>query len=278
MDLAGDGDIRAKEACVENSELPSRERIAQGSRLRESAEPSPRQRTTAAMSRDKSDGGGKDNGLEYEVREYGQENEDERSDNGQESNDESDPGGAKYTNVNYPDRKNSKGQIRKKSTDSHAAFKTAMLEAESAVASSKDALKTVSAAYGSPLSIPQTATVQPLQQLQQQPQPTMFGNVIRTSTSSPSPSSSASSSAAPTQLGTLTASTIHSSSSANSAVKTSDNVRTLYACVGEHESELSFEPNQIITGVRPSLEPGWLEGCLDGKIGLVPENYVEFVA
>ena len=24
-------------------------------------------------------------------------------------------------------------------------------------------------------------------------------------------------------------------------------VRTLYACVGEHESELSFEPNQVIT-------------------------------
>ena len=29
--------------------------------------------------------------------------------------------------------------------------------------------------------------------------------------------------------------------------------------------------------VRPSLEPGWLEGCLDGKRGLVPENYVEFL-
>ena len=24
-------------------------------------------------------------------------------------------------------------------------------------------------------------------------------------------------------------------------------VRTLYACVGEHESELNFEPNQLIT-------------------------------
>jgi hypothetical protein len=54
-------------------------------------------------------------------------------------------------------------------------------------------------------------------------------------------------------------------------------VRTLYACVGEHESELNFEPNQVITDVRPSLEPGWLEGCLDGKRGLVPENYVEFL-
>jgi len=54
-------------------------------------------------------------------------------------------------------------------------------------------------------------------------------------------------------------------------------VRTLYACVGEHETELSFEPNQIISSVRPSLEPGWLEGNLDGKVGLVPENYVEYV-
>lgn len=54
-------------------------------------------------------------------------------------------------------------------------------------------------------------------------------------------------------------------------------VRTLYACVGEHDTELSFEPNQIITSIRSSLEPGWLEGCLDGKFGLVPENYVEFI-
>lgn len=55
-------------------------------------------------------------------------------------------------------------------------------------------------------------------------------------------------------------------------------VRTLYACVGEHETELSFEPNAVITGVRPSLEPGWLEGTLEGKVGLVPENYVEFLS
>lgn len=52
-------------------------------------------------------------------------------------------------------------------------------------------------------------------------------------------------------------------------------VRTLYACLGENDGELSFEPNQIITNVRSSLEPGWLEGTLNGKSGLVPENYVE---
>lgn len=52
-------------------------------------------------------------------------------------------------------------------------------------------------------------------------------------------------------------------------------VRTLYACLGESEGELSFEPNQIITGVTPSGEPGWLRGTLNGRSGLVPENYVE---
>lgn len=52
-------------------------------------------------------------------------------------------------------------------------------------------------------------------------------------------------------------------------------VRTLYACLGESEGELSFEPNQIITNVAPSPEPGWLRGTLNGRTGLVPENYVE---
>ncbi|KAJ8940220.1 hypothetical protein NQ314_010782 [Rhamnusium bicolor] len=52
-------------------------------------------------------------------------------------------------------------------------------------------------------------------------------------------------------------------------------VRTLYACLGEHDGELSFEPNQIITNVKISQEPGWLEGTLNGKTGLIPENYVE---
>ncbi|XP_046747787.1 rho GTPase-activating protein Graf [Diprion similis] len=52
-------------------------------------------------------------------------------------------------------------------------------------------------------------------------------------------------------------------------------VRTLYACMAENDGELSFEPNQIITNVKNSLEPGWLEGTLNGKTGLVPRNYVE---
>ncbi|KAG8197864.1 hypothetical protein JTE90_024263 [Oedothorax gibbosus] len=68
-----------------------------------------------------------------------------------------------------------------------------------------------------------------------------------------------------------------SSSSSSSSVPSGNGrrVRTLYACVGENESELSFEPNQIIYNVRQSREPGWLEGCLNGRSGLIPENYVE---
>lgn len=74
----------------------------------------------------------------------------------------------------------------------------------------------------------------------------------------------------------------------------------MYACLGEHDGELSFEPNQIITNgtmalqirilvfvlivcvcviisVKSSQEPGWLEGTLNGKTGLIPENYVEIL-
>ena len=35
---------------------------------------------------------------------------------------------------------------------------------------------------------------------------------------------------------------------------------------------------KFIFSVRPSLEPGWLEGNLDGRRGLVPENYVEYIS
>ncbi|XP_072040049.1 rho GTPase-activating protein 26-like isoform X3 [Amphiura filiformis] len=52
-------------------------------------------------------------------------------------------------------------------------------------------------------------------------------------------------------------------------------VRTLYACDADNESELSFSANQIIVNVRASKERGWLLGTLNGKTGLIPENYVE---
>lgn len=54
-------------------------------------------------------------------------------------------------------------------------------------------------------------------------------------------------------------------------------VRTLYQCTAENDQELSFEPNQIIDNAHPSNEPGWLIGTLNGKDGLIPENYVEYL-
>ena len=54
-------------------------------------------------------------------------------------------------------------------------------------------------------------------------------------------------------------------------------MRTIYACAADHGSELSFEANQIIVNVKLSQEPGWLEGTLNGKVGLIPANYVEFL-
>ncbi|XP_037834811.1 rho GTPase-activating protein 26 isoform X2 [Kryptolebias marmoratus] len=51
--------------------------------------------------------------------------------------------------------------------------------------------------------------------------------------------------------------------------------RALYACKAEHDSELSFIAGTIFENVHASREPGWLEGTLDGRTGLIPENYVE---
>ncbi|CAH3045582.1 unnamed protein product [Pocillopora meandrina] len=61
------------------------------------------------------------------------------------------------------------------------------------------------------------------------------------------------------------------------ATKTPKKVRTIYPCVAENSSELSFDAGMVISNVRPSKEPGWLEGTLNGRTGLVPENYVETI-
>uniref|UniRef100_A0A7N9CMV0 Rho GTPase-activating protein 26 n=1 Tax=Macaca fascicularis TaxID=9541 RepID=A0A7N9CMV0_MACFA len=53
--------------------------------------------------------------------------------------------------------------------------------------------------------------------------------------------------------------------------------KALYACKAEHDSELSFTAGTVFDNVHPSQEPGWLEGTLNGKTGLIPENYVEFL-
>ncbi|KAM4676276.1 rho GTPase-activating protein 26 isoform 4-T4 [Discoglossus pictus] len=75
--------------------------------------------------------------------------------------------------------------------------------------------------------------------------------------SSPMPTSSTSSDSSPTNL--------------------PRKAKALYACKAEHDSELSFTAGTVFENVHPSQEPGWLEGTLNGKTGLIPENYVEFL-
>ena len=55
-------------------------------------------------------------------------------------------------------------------------------------------------------------------------------------------------------------------------------VKALCACVKEDETHLSFEPGDVITGVRPAawlFNPRWLEGTLNGRVGLVYTKDVE---
>ncbi|KAF7710087.1 hypothetical protein HF521_008959 [Silurus meridionalis] len=53
--------------------------------------------------------------------------------------------------------------------------------------------------------------------------------------------------------------------------------KAVYPCEAEHDSELSFQVGAIFHAVTPSREPGWLEGELEGKRGLIPQNYVEIL-
>uniref|UniRef100_A0A8D3EA42 Rho GTPase activating protein 10 n=1 Tax=Scophthalmus maximus TaxID=52904 RepID=A0A8D3EA42_SCOMX len=53
--------------------------------------------------------------------------------------------------------------------------------------------------------------------------------------------------------------------------------KAVYPCEAEHDSELSFQVGAIFNSVIHSREPGWLEGELEGKRGLIPENYVELL-
>ncbi|XP_024115732.1 rho GTPase-activating protein 10 [Oryzias melastigma] len=53
--------------------------------------------------------------------------------------------------------------------------------------------------------------------------------------------------------------------------------KAVYPCEAEHDSELSFQAGAIFNAVIQSREPGWLEGELEGKRGLIPENYVEML-
>ncbi|XP_053316669.1 rho GTPase-activating protein 10 [Spea bombifrons] len=53
--------------------------------------------------------------------------------------------------------------------------------------------------------------------------------------------------------------------------------KAVFPCEAEHSSELSFQVGAVFEDVHYSREPGWLEGTLNGKTGLIPQNYVEFL-
>uniref|UniRef100_A0A8C5DLI5 Rho GTPase activating protein 10 n=1 Tax=Gouania willdenowi TaxID=441366 RepID=A0A8C5DLI5_GOUWI len=55
------------------------------------------------------------------------------------------------------------------------------------------------------------------------------------------------------------------------------NSKAVFPCEAEHDSELSFQVGAIFNAVAQSREPGWLEGELEGKRGLIPQNYVEML-
>ena len=55
--------------------------------------------------------------------------------------------------------------------------------------------------------------------------------------------------------------------------------RKVWIIVPDCVEKAALKWNSILfsISVRPSKEPGWLEGYLNGKRGLIPENYVEFI-
>uniref|UniRef100_A0A665UK82 Rho GTPase-activating protein 26 n=1 Tax=Echeneis naucrates TaxID=173247 RepID=A0A665UK82_ECHNA len=96
--------------------------------------------------------------------------------------------------------------------------------------------------------------------------------------SSPQPMSSASSDSSPIRLANIICLNIYFYND-NDGKNSTDarKARALYACKAEHDSELSFIAGTVFENVHASREPGWLEGTLDGRTGLIPENYVEFL-
>ena len=56
-------------------------------------------------------------------------------------------------------------------------------------------------------------------------------------------------------------------------------VQALCACEGIDETHLSFEPGAVMTEVRPAawMQARWLEGALDGRVGLIYEEHVKYL-
>lgn len=48
-----------------------------------------------------------------------------------------------------------------------------------------------------------------------------------------------------------------------------------YEYIALHDDELTLRPGDIIKNVRYIEEDGWMEGDLNGKRGLFPDNFVK---
>lgn len=48
-----------------------------------------------------------------------------------------------------------------------------------------------------------------------------------------------------------------------------------YEYEGAHEDELTLRPGDVIKHVRRVEEEGWMEGELNGKRGVFPDNFVK---
>ncbi len=50
--------------------------------------------------------------------------------------------------------------------------------------------------------------------------------------------------------------------------------KVTYSYTPDNEDELTLQPGQIVEVIK-EVEEGWLEGSLDGKVGVFPSNFVE---
>ncbi|GAV02294.1 hypothetical protein RvY_12883 [Ramazzottius varieornatus] len=157
-------------------------------------------------------------------------------------------------------RKNSDGTVTAKPLTSWSAENGSELGNSGTRSGSTSTRGSVQSLQGKPQSAgkPERATVLPV-----------------SFTSQLSPSDGASKSAIKSIASSPLQASLHDHRNSSDPCPSKRKVRTLFQCHADAPSELSFEPDEIITSVRQSIEPGWLYGELRGKTGLIPENYVE---